>query len=136
MAAEQAPIPYVKPQVVARTGETAQEEQELVLEQARHPCLETMENISFIPNDANFGKDRRFCIITGPNLGGKSTYLRSGGHWLNFCTSFLAKIPTFSFSLGHFCHTIFLFRAGNILIVSCKKLTFHKAKLVTLVGKC
>ena len=91
MAAEQAPIPYVKPQVVARTGETAQEEQELVLEQARHPCLETMENISFIPNDANFGKDRRFCIITGPNLGGKSTYLRSAGHWPIFCFSFLSK---------------------------------------------
>ena len=91
VAAEQAPIPYVKPQVVARTGETAQEEQELVLEQARHPCLETMENISFIPNDANFGKDRRFCIITGPNLGGKSTYLRSVGHWLNFFISFLSK---------------------------------------------
>ena len=50
----------------------------MILEEARHPALETLDNMCFIANDAQFNKvDRTFCIITGPNLGGKSTYLRT-----------------------------------------------------------
>jgi len=40
----------------------------------RHPVLESVPG--FVPNDCNFGKDRRFLLLTGPNMGGKSTYLR------------------------------------------------------------
>ena len=71
VAAECAPIPYTKPVVTNR------DEGELVLEDARHPSLETLDNMCFIANDAQFNEDRAFCIITGPNLGGKSTYLRT-----------------------------------------------------------
>lgn len=40
----------------------------------RHPVLET--DGRFVPNDISFDNKRRFLLLTGPNMGGKSTYLR------------------------------------------------------------
>ena len=52
----------------------------LRLRDARHPCLELQEGVHFIPNDAEFFRDQKtFCILTGPNMGGKSTYVRTVG---------------------------------------------------------
>ena len=45
----------------------------------RHPVVEAiMGSDSFVPNDAHLDKDEnRFMILTGPNMAGKSTYMRS-----------------------------------------------------------
>ena len=40
----------------------------------RHPVLEG--DGRFVPNDISFDKRRKFLLLTGPNMGGKSTYLR------------------------------------------------------------
>ena len=40
----------------------------------RHPVLE--DDGRFVPNGISFDKRRRFILLTGPNMGGKSTYLR------------------------------------------------------------
>jgi len=42
----------------------------------RHPVVETVTDTPFVPNDLELNSDRRMLIITGPNMGGKSTYMR------------------------------------------------------------
>jgi DNA mismatch repair protein MSH2 len=53
---------------------------DVLLREARHPCLEVMDDIQFIANDHEMTKgSSEFQIITGPNMGGKSTYIRQIG---------------------------------------------------------
>jgi DNA mismatch repair protein MutS len=42
----------------------------------RHPIVERFSDSPFVPNDLVFDAGRRMLIITGPNMGGKSTYMR------------------------------------------------------------
>jgi len=51
------------------------------LSDARHPVVEQMVGVTnFVPNDVSLDvKQRRFAVLTGPNMGGKSTYLRQIG---------------------------------------------------------
>src|SRR5262245_10300919 len=50
---------------------------ELVAADARHPVVERFASEPFVPNDVDLnGNARQLVILTGPNMGGKSTYLR------------------------------------------------------------
>lgn len=42
----------------------------------RHPIVECNVKNNFIPNSIYLNKNKRFLVITGPNMGGKSTYMR------------------------------------------------------------
>ncbi len=43
----------------------------------RHPVMEAVAVTPFVPNDVHLGEESaRFVLLTGPNMGGKSTYLR------------------------------------------------------------
>jgi DNA mismatch repair protein MutS len=48
----------------------------LLIESGRHPVVERAGREPFVPNDLRFDDSRRMLIITGPNMGGKSTYMR------------------------------------------------------------
>lgn len=56
---------------------TLSEEAEIVIEDGRHPVIEAISAERFIPNNTEIVRDRNgIQVITGPNMGGKSTYLR------------------------------------------------------------
>ena len=46
------------------------------IEQGRHPVVEQVLSTPFVANDLSLDDDQRMLIITGPNMGGKSTYMR------------------------------------------------------------
>ncbi len=49
------------------------------IEEGRHPVMEALAS-AFVPNDLRLAADdHRFILLTGPNMGGKSTYLRQVG---------------------------------------------------------
>ncbi|KAJ2162496.1 MSH2 protein [Coemansia sp. RSA 552] len=71
-ASATAPIPYTRPKINSNRS--------VKLVAARHPCLEVQEGVDFIANDVTMTHgDSEFVIITGPNMGGKSTYIRQIG---------------------------------------------------------
>ena len=61
---------YVRPEVT--------DDEAIEIRDGRHPVLEkTLTEEAFVPNDTLLdGKDNRLLIITGPNMAGKSTYVR------------------------------------------------------------
>ncbi|MGB5440947.1 MAG: DNA mismatch repair protein MutS [Gammaproteobacteria bacterium] len=48
----------------------------IAIEKGRHLVVENILDDPFIPNDLQLNSSRRMLIITGPNMGGKSTYMR------------------------------------------------------------
>jgi DNA mismatch repair protein MutS len=53
------------------------EDRELVLASARHPMLEARLGRECIPNELQFTAVQPMAVVTGPNMGGKSTFLRT-----------------------------------------------------------
>lgn len=59
---------YVAPTLV--------EAPQLDIQAGRHPVVESVLNDPFVPNNLQLDHSRRMLVITGPNMGGKSTYMR------------------------------------------------------------
>jgi len=59
---------YVKPTLVTEPG--------ICIDAGRHVVVEQMTNDAFIANPVSLTEQRKMLIITGPNMGGKSTYMR------------------------------------------------------------
>uniref|UniRef100_H3CD73 DNA mismatch repair protein n=1 Tax=Tetraodon nigroviridis TaxID=99883 RepID=H3CD73_TETNG len=75
VASVSAPVPYVRPRLLAKD----QSPRRMQLLQGRHPCMEADADTGLIPNEITFVQgEKSFYIITGPNMGGKSTFIRQG----------------------------------------------------------
>jgi DNA mismatch repair protein MutS len=61
-------LKLARPRLVARPR--------LAIRAGRHVVVERVSDGPFIPNDLHLDEDRRMLVITGPNMGGKSTYMR------------------------------------------------------------
>ncbi len=61
---------------------------ELAIEAGRHPVVE--QTTEFVPNELHMDPDRQFLIVTGPNMSGKSTYMRQAA-----LITLLAQIGSF-----------------------------------------
>jgi DNA mismatch repair protein MutS len=61
-------LSYVQPELTDEPG--------LWIEGGRHPVVERVLDGPFVPNDLELSDGRRMLVITGPNMGGKSTYMR------------------------------------------------------------
>jgi len=61
-------LEWTQPQLVS--------EPRLTIEAGRHPVVERFSEAPFVPNDLRLDGNRSMLIITGPNMGGKSTYMR------------------------------------------------------------
>lgn len=84
---------YVRPDI-------AESSQPLVIKDGRHPVVEVISKERFIPNDTLLDEgENRTMIITGPNMAGKSTYMRQNAiiaimaHLGCFVPAKSAKIP-------------------------------------------
>ncbi len=60
---------YVRP--------TFTKENVIDIKDARHPVVEKVNKFEFVPNDITMNKDVNILLITGPNMAGKSTYMRT-----------------------------------------------------------
>ncbi len=58
------------------TAPTLTKENNISIEAGRHPVVEQIQSAPFIANDLSLNSDKKMLIITGPNMGGKSTYMR------------------------------------------------------------
>jgi DNA mismatch repair protein MutS len=51
-------------------------EAQITITEGRHPVVEAVLKKPFVPNDVRLDEQQRMLVITGPNMGGKSTYMR------------------------------------------------------------
>ena len=71
----------------------------LQISQGKHPVVSAQLGAEFVPNNTTLSQDARTWIITGPNMGGKSTYLRQVAlivllaHIGSFVPASYAQIP-------------------------------------------
>lgn len=84
---------YIRPQIVDG-------DKPLVIKEGRHPVVEAISKEKFIPNDTLLDEnENRTMIITGPNMAGKSTYMRQTAiitvmaHLGSFVPAKTAQIP-------------------------------------------
>jgi DNA mismatch repair protein MutS len=75
------------------------DEEGLQIKEGRHPVVEQVVTDPFVANDLEFNPETRMLVITGPNMGGKSTYMRQIA-LITLLAYIGSAVPASSASLG------------------------------------
>lgn len=119
---------YVRPQFV--------EESEIGIADGRHPVMEAVLRTHFVPNDLHLRTgEHRFILLTGPNMGGKSTYLRQAA-LLTIMAQIGAFVPAKSARFGIVDRIFTRIGAGDDLASGHSTFYLEMAEAANILRRC
>jgi len=102
----------------------------------RHPVMEAVVQRRFVPNDARLlEREHRFILLTGPNMGGKSTYLRQIG-LLTILAQIGSFVPAKSMKLGIVDRIFTRIGAGDDLASGQSTFYMEMAEAANILRRC
>jgi DNA mismatch repair protein MutS len=118
---------YVRPDIV--------DESVFQVEGGRHPIVDAIGGVDFVPNDCKMDGEKRFLFITGPNMGGKSTYLRQ-----NALIAILAQagsfVPATSARLGIVDRLFTRIGAGDDIAAGRSTFYVEMSEMAVILRRC
>ncbi|HVR45059.1 MAG TPA: DNA mismatch repair protein MutS [Candidatus Binatia bacterium] len=112
------------------------DESVVVLEDGRHPVMEAVLRTNFVPNDLRLSvADHRFILLTGPNMGGKSTYLRQAG-LLAIMAQIGSFVPAGKMRLGIIDRIFTRIGAGDDLASGQSTFYMEMAEAANILRRC
>ena len=119
---------YVRPVFV--------EESILAIEDGRHPVMEAVLHARFVANDIVLrASEHRFIVLTGPNMGGKSTYLRQAG-LLAIMAQIGSFVPAKAMRLGIVDRIFTRIGAGDDLASGQSTFYMEMAEAANILRRC
>ncbi len=119
---------YVRPRF---TQESA-----IAIEDGRHPVMERILATNFVPNDLRLRSgDHRFILLTGPNMGGKSTFLRQAG-LLVVMAQMGSFVPAKSMELGLVDRIFTRIGAGDDLAAGHSTFYMEMTEAAAILRRC
>jgi DNA mismatch repair protein MutS len=119
---------YVRPEFI--------DESIVDIESGRHPVMEAILRTNFVPNDLHLREgDHRFVLLTGPNMGGKSTYLRQAA-LLTIMAQIGSFVPAKSARLGIVDRIFTRIGAGDDLASGQSTFYVEMAEAANILRRC
>ncbi len=112
------------------------EQSEVDVAEGRHPVMEAVLRTHFVPNDLHLrGESHRFILLTGPNMGGKSTYLRQTA-LLTIMAQIGSFVPAKRANLGIVDRIFTRIGAGDDLASGQSTFYLEMAEAATILRRC
>jgi DNA mismatch repair protein MutS len=119
---------YVRPEFLDESG--------VDIIDGRHPVMEAVLRTHFVPNDLHLlTADHRFILLTGPNMGGKSTYLRQAA-LLTIMAQIGSFVPAKSAKLGIVDRIFTRIGAGDDLASGQSTFYLEMAEAANILRRC
>jgi DNA mismatch repair protein MutS len=106
------------------------------IKDGRHPVMEAILRTDFVPNDLHLREsEHRFVLLTGPNMGGKSTYLRQAA-LLTIMAQIGSFVPAKSARLGVVDQMFTRIGAGDDLASGHSTFYLEMAEAANILRRC